>query len=32
MPRLELTAATVALKLHKHIKEELTLPIHEVIF
>ena len=32
MPRLELTAATVAVKLHKQIKEELTLPIHEVIF
>ena len=32
MPRLELTAATVAVKLHKEIKEELTLPIHEVIF
>ena len=32
MPRLALTAATVAVKLHKQIKEELTLPIHEVIF
>ena len=32
MPSLELTAATVAVKLHKQIKEELTLPIHEVIF
>ena len=32
MPRLELTAATVAVKLHKQIKKELTLPIHEVIF
>jgi len=32
MPRPELTAATVAVKLHKKIKEELTLPIHEVIF
>ena len=32
MPRLELTTATVAVKLHKQIKEELTLPIHEVIF
>ena len=31
-PRLELTAATVAVKLHKQIKEELTLPIHEVTF
>ena len=32
VPRLELTAATVAVKLHKQIKEELTLPIHEVTF
>ena len=32
MPRLELTAATVAVKIHKQIKEELTLPIHEVAF
>ena len=32
MPRLELTAATVTVKLHKQIKEELTLPIRKVIF
>ena len=32
MPRLELTAATVAVKIHKQIREELTLPIHEVAF
>ena len=32
MPLLELTATTVTVKLHKQIKEELTLPIHEVIF
>ena len=32
VPRLELTAATVAVKLHKQIKDELTLPIHEVTF
>ena len=32
VPRLELMAATDAVKLHKQIKEELTLPIHEVTF
>ena len=32
MLRLELTATTVAVKLHKQIREELTLPIHEAIF
>ncbi|XP_067029999.1 uncharacterized protein [Acropora muricata] len=30
MPRLELTAATVAVKIHKQVREELTLPIREV--
>ena len=32
MPRLELTAATVAVKIFKQIREELTFPIHEVAF
>ena len=32
MPRLELTAATVAVKIHKQIMEELTLSIREVAF
>ena len=32
MPRLELTAATVAVKIHKQVREELTLPIREVAF
>ena len=32
IPRMELTAATVAVKLDKLIQEELTLPIHETVF
>jgi hypothetical protein len=32
VPRLELTAATLAVKVDKQIREELDIPIHRVIF
>ena len=32
IPRLELTAATLAVKVDRQIREELDLPIHRVIF
>ena len=32
IPRLELTAATVAVKLSKQVQEEIDLPLHQVTF